>query len=479
MTSYFLGIEWSDSAVRVACFRRSRSSFRLTLLERVEFPVAEQSARVGIFKQWLHERFPADAVFEVALSVPESHIILKELELPNLPEKELDEALQWELSGRSSVVIPQSSIQYQVIEKAGGTVKIASMIMKNHEVAGYLSFFKNAGVKLIAIEPSSVSLGRILEIPKDSSVLLTLEGSEANLIFLRNANPVFSTAISLPMSSTSAKNRRFSKESAAQLVSQLKRTISYWETKENRHIDTIIVATEAATFTGLRSVTAHAFDIPVTPATIKKEVLVKATKFSSTVLARYMIAIGAGDRLRGSESGQVANFLPAGEVAILEKELLTSVIARNLYRFAMLNAIVSCILLVVIGYLGFRRFANANDMAQTTRFVANHPAQQFVAEINKVNALIVQANDLSAHQQDIGARLKYFGTSTPQKLALTTVKMANATAQEWSIEGTGDRADILAFYYKLQATAGAKTVSMPYSNFNKEKGATFKITIVW
>ena len=479
MTSYLLGIEWSDSAFRVACFRGSRSSFHLTRLERIEFPDIEQSAKVEIFKTWLHEKFPADASFEVILSIPESHIILKELDLPNVSEKELHEALQWELSDKSSVNILQSFIQYQTLEKTSKTIKVASMVMKNFEVAAYVSFFKQAGVKLVAIEPSSLSLGRILDVPKNPTVLVTLEKSEANLIFLNNAIPVFSTAINLPITETSAKIRRFSKESAAQLVSQLKRTINYWEVKETQRIGTIVIATEAVAFTGFKNVAAHSFTIPVTFATIKKEALAKSTKFASTLLAEYMVSIGAGDRFRQPETEHAVNFLPVEEIAVITKEIVRSVITRYSYRFAMISAIVSCVLLLFMGFLRFRQFTNAREISQTIRFVTNHPAQQYITEINKVNTLITRVQELTSRQEDLGLRLRYIGSVTPMKLQLNSIKMANATGQEWSIEGTGDRTDILAFYYKLQFTANAKTVSMPYSNFNKEKGASFKISIIW
>lgn len=447
MTTYLLGVQWENSYMRLACVRRT-SSGKTKL-------VSVTTLAVSSFKDWLKEHIPYNASVSAILTVPESHIILKELELPNLKGQELSEAVHWELTDKSSIDA-ESVISWQVVEKRDDTLRVAAMIMKKFEVAQAVSFFAEAGIELIAIEPSSISAGRVLTLPAATSVLLSLEGAEVLAVFVRNRVPVFSTSFTIPLTDAAVRAKHFSRDATVSLVSQLKRIITYWNVK-NTPVARIIVTSEAANYSGLKSDVARGIAIPL-----------DIGKANAAVV---------GATMRGVED--TVNFLPKENRISLEKKASGSYVRMKLWQFAKINVVVIMLLAALNGLFWITRMAYANNILQTERFVDNHPAQKYVAHITSINGLIKDVATLMAGQEDTGTRLRYVSSVTPPNLHFTSLKMVSAVKEEWVISGTGDRRDILAFYYKLKADGTVKDVSMPYSNFDQESDSPFTVTIVW
>jgi hypothetical protein len=447
MTTYLLGVQQESLSIRVALAKRANSG-KTTLVTTATLP--SQS-----FKTWLKEHVPSKAPVQAVLTVPESHIILKELELPILKGKELAEAVHWELTDKSSIDA-ESSVAWQVVEKRDSMLRVAAMIMKKAEVAAALTFFAEAGVELTAIEPSSISAGRVLTISGATNVLLSLEGAEVLAVFVRNRVPVFSTSFTIPLTDAAVRAKHFSRDATASLVSQLKRIITYWNAK-NTPVSRIIVTSEAATYSGLKSDVARGLSIPLETAQADAAV------------------IGAAKRV--GDDG--VNFLPKENRVSLEKKASGSYGRMKLWQFARVNIVVIMLLAALNGFFWITRMAYIKNILQTERFVDNHPAQKYVAHITSINGLIKDVATLIAGQEDTGTRLRYLSSVTPPNLHFTSLKMVSAAKEEWVISGTGDRRDILAFYYKLKADGTVKDVSMPYSNFDQESDSPFTVTIVW
>jgi len=446
MTSYLLGVQWENTSMRLALVRRANSG-KTTLLNVTTIPVAS-------FKEWIREHIPHNATVTAVLTVPESHIILKELELPALKSSELAEAVHWELNDKSAIGAG-SVTAWQIVEKRADMLRVAAMIMKKAEVVSDVDFFADAGVELLAIEPSTISAGRALTIPDGTSVVLSLVGAEVSAVFVRARVPVFSSSFTIPLTDAAIHAKHFPRDASSSLVSQLKRIITYWNAK-NTPVARIIVTSEAATYSGLKSNIARGLSIPL-----------EAAQADAAV-------IGAAKRVGG-----VVNFLPKENRVSLEKKAFGSYVRMRLWQFVKINAGVLVCLAALSGFLWVSRIAYARNIVQTQRFVDNHPAQKYVAHITSVNSLAKDVATLLAGQEDIGARLRYLSSVTPSAVHFTSLKMVGGSKEEWAVTGTGERSDILAFYYKLTSDGQVREVTMPYTNFNSQTDSPFTVTIVW
>jgi len=479
MTTYILGIQWSFSALRLACFRKTAAGYQLVHLDRLTFATGESALKIAALRQWVTENLPKGASVQAVLSVPESQVILKELELPNFKPQELSEAIAWEVTNKSGAFPGESVVQWQTFDRHEQAIRVAAMLMKQEDTAFFASIFQKAGLPLVAIEPSALSARRAISSFKPTVVLLTMEANEVNLIFLEQGVPVFSTSVTLPASPVSEKRRRFSRDALAVLISSLKRTLSYWEKKEHRKVQEIMLTGEAAAFSGLRRGLKTSLHLAVSIGSVAKDGWSDPQKFSSDTLAPYTIAIGAALRCLDFARPEAVNFLPKEQIAILEREATLQYLTHSLYRFIRLNSLVLVIFLALFGGLRYWQMQAEGEISQTQKFVGNHPAQKDVELISRVNTVADQVSQLMAVQQDFGERLRYLASAIPPRLKLNSLKLANATSQQWTLEGIGDRAEILAFYDKLRADARVKEVTMPYSNFEKVQAALFRINILW
>ena len=476
MTSYLIGVQWANSGLSVAALARSGTG-KISLLNvsELQFSSEKIAGRGAAFRQWKKAHIPAHAHVQAVLALPESQIIFKQLELPALKVQELSEAVHWELS--DSAPLTDAEIQWQVVERTKTSTRVSAMIMKKKDVAEYVSFFDDAGVELVAIEPASLCAVRVMTIPDKTSILLSMEGADVSVVFLTHHVPTFSTSFTLPFTASAQASRHLSRDAASSLVSQIKKVLAYWDTKESTRIEKIIVSSEAALYTGLKSDVARALPVPLEVGQVRR--LFGASKpLGSGSLTQHAASLGAAMRL-ASPAAETVNFLPKTATEGIEKKALVSYVSESLSQFTRINLLVLSVLVLLYGFLLYRHSAYAREIAQTKQFVANHPAQQYVGHVASANTLAQTVEDLMAAQEDVGARLAYLSTATPPRLHYSTIKMAKGSNQEWLVTGTGDRADILAFYYKLLSEANAKEVGMPYSNFDRETGSPFQLTIVW
>ncbi len=103
MTNYLLGLEWSPGNFKLACLRQEGKKYRLEKLESL--PVSPNNPEVAgqVLAQWVNDNLPGAKDIKVVLTLPESAVFLKELELPKTSDKGLSEAVFWEVSSFAPV----------------------------------------------------------------------------------------------------------------------------------------------------------------------------------------------------------------------------------------------------------------------------------------------------------------------------------------------------------------------------------------
>lgn len=480
MSEYLLGIGYFDAYLKIACLKKEGKKYRLHSLERLTIPQNKAEEASKIFAQWASDNLPSESQVRVVLTLPESLIFLKELELPKVKEKGLSEAIYWEISSVVPISPEEAVIQWKKISEEEKLVRLAAIIVKNQTARDLSLILKKTDFQLLAIEPSSLAFSRLFKTKLEKNTLLVVvEDQETNFIILKNGAPVFSNAISISLVGMKTKKRKMNKEITSALASNAKKVISFWEAKEEGKVQQVIVTGEGVRYYGLARVINNRVNIPVLLGKSQAFPKIETSTQPKAIVNRYLIPIGAAARPLFEEWAQEVNLLPKKERKAFEKEKSQKKIVERILFFSKITLVFFIVNLLLLTGIKFWDASLAKEVAQTKLFVNNHPAQKLIPEIQHTNQLISQVDWLMESQKDTGERLRQISQLTPINIRFTSVDFTELQQEEWTIAGVGDRDDILAFYGKLKADSGASQVIMPYSNLQKEKEGDFKITIIW
>lgn len=479
MTDYLLGLEWLETYLKIACFRVDGKKFQLHQLDQLDIPRDDPDEAIRILQGWAEKNLDEKNQVEVVLTLPESSIFLKELELPKTKIKGLSEALFWEISSVVPFSPVDAVIQWKKISEKEKTVNLGAIVAKNEIVENLSTIIRKSGFRLIAIEPSSLAFSRLSQVPlKKNSLLVIAEEPETNFVVLKNDTPVFSSAVPINLVGMKAQKRKLGQTVNLQLSTNAKRVISFWENKEKDKIFQVIVTGQGVRYSGLAKAINQLVHLPTTFGRLKKIPKVKISGYPQAVIGRYLVPLGASLKPLLADSSKEVNLLPKAESQVLEKEKSQRKMAKKIFLLAKITALFLLINLLIFAGLKFWLSSIEKKVAQAKIFVERHPAQEKISEIKKANQLLSQVANLMANQRDSGERLRQIGQLTPTNLNFNSLEF-NSQKQEWQITGIGDRQDILAFWEKLKADSGATLVTMPYSNLEKEKQADFKIILKW
>lgn len=480
MTHYLLGLEWSDQFLKIACFKESGKKYRLHKLAQLPLPSNDPERVADALGQWAEKIFAAESQVDVVIAIPESSIFLKELELPKVKEKGISEAINWEISPMLPFSVDEAVVQWQKIAEKEKTIRVGVIAVKEQTVQPLASIVKKLGFRLQAIEPSSLGFLRCSSAKFDKNTLLVItEDWETNFVILKNGVPTFSSTAPISLSRMKTKRKNLNKEVTKDLAANAKKVILYWEGKEKEKIQQVLVTGSGIRYYGLAQAINSLVHLPTNIGRLKSFEKIKIATFSPTIINRYLIPIGAAIKSVLPTQDTQINLLPKKEKTTLEKEKRQFQLGQRTLLFAQTTFVFLLIYLAALTGLRAWEFSINKDLNQTKLFVQNHPAQKLLPEIQNANLTISQVGWLLANQKNTGEKLRQIAKLVPANIQFNSLELKNIKEEEWQIAGVGDRQDILAFYKKLEVDSGAKQVSMPYSNLQKEKGADFKITVIW
>ncbi|MDP3998939.1 MAG: hypothetical protein Q8P89_04995 [bacterium] len=482
MTQYLLGVEWFESYLKLVCLKRDGQNFRLSKIEQLPLS-SSRPEEVGVcLNGWAKTNIPKNESASVALTLPESSIFLKELELPNVKDKELSEAILWEISSSAPFPRGEAVVQWKKIDQGEKLTRVAVIIVRSQNIEDLLISFQDTPLKLQAVEPSSLAFSRLFEEKlKKTTLLVITEDEETNFVILKNGVPVFSTSTPTPLTGMATKRKRLNRDVVSVLAENAKKVIAFWEEKEKGKVQQVFITGKGIRYSGLARAINNFAHIPAVFARAQKFPKIIVAPQQKTFLERYLIPFGAAFRLAGPEEEEISqvNLLPQKERKVLEKASSQKKIAQTIGLFAKITFVFLLLSIVFLAGLKFWSASLEKEITQTRLFVNNHPAQKLVPQIQEANKLISQVGTLMAAQKDPGQNLEQISRLTPSNIRFTKVEFASLPVLQWEVTGVGDREAILAFYENLLANSGASKVSMPYSNLQKEKEADFKIKIVW
>lgn len=132
------------------------------------------------------------------VSLSESQIITRLIELPVLTDKELSAAINWEAEQYIPLPIKDVSLQYKVVSKtnAAGKMEVVLTAAPTRVIQKYINVVKSAGLKVVGIEPESTALTRALIKAADpATVIVSLGAVSTEMIIASGGSSLFSRSI--------------------------------------------------------------------------------------------------------------------------------------------------------------------------------------------------------------------------------------------------------------------------------------------
>lgn len=135
-----------------------------------------------------------------SVSIIESQAVTRLIELPNLTDKELSAAINFEADQYIPLPIKDVNIQYKVISRpqpdSKGKMQVLLIAAPKKSIQKYLDVIKMAGLNLKAIETESSALARALSAMKDQgSIIVSMGSTSTEFILVKEGNVLFSRSI--------------------------------------------------------------------------------------------------------------------------------------------------------------------------------------------------------------------------------------------------------------------------------------------
>lgn len=207
MRSKSFGLDIGTTSIKAVWLGKSGKN--ITLESVVSAPVAakgilsDSNLDQKMFADFIKDTLKKAGIStnSVALSIPESQVYSKIIEMPDLSEQELAAALKWEMEQHIPLPLDQVRTDYQIMERVseGGKKKMNVLIVAAPIgiISKYNRITEAAGLSTVAVETEVVSVHRALFPTFDQTsadVILHLGASTTDVAIVRRGiiNMVFS-----------------------------------------------------------------------------------------------------------------------------------------------------------------------------------------------------------------------------------------------------------------------------------------------
>lgn len=135
-----------------------------------------------------------------SVSIVEAQAVTRLVELPNLTDKELSAAVNFEADQYIPLPIKDVNIQYKVVSRpqpgSNGKMQVLLIAAPKRTIQKYLEVIKMSGLKLTAIETESSALVRALSNSNDpGSIIVSMGSTSTEFVLVKEGNILFSRSI--------------------------------------------------------------------------------------------------------------------------------------------------------------------------------------------------------------------------------------------------------------------------------------------
>ncbi len=135
------------------------------------------------------------------VSIVESQVVTRLIQMPNLTDKELSSAINWEADQYIPLPLKDVNLQYKVVSKPiqgkSGKMDVLLVAAPKRVVEKYVKLVHDSDLQLSAIETESSSLARALAAPGDlPAVIVSLGAASCELVLVKEGNVLFTRSVS-------------------------------------------------------------------------------------------------------------------------------------------------------------------------------------------------------------------------------------------------------------------------------------------
>lgn len=128
-----------------------------------------------------------------SVSLVEAQVLTRLIRMPNLTDKELSAAINWEAEQYIPLPVKDVNLQYQVVNrpdvKEGGTMDVLLVAAPKKLVEKYLNIVKEANLSPNSFEPESIALSRALtKIDDPATVIISIGAVSTEIVVAAKGN---------------------------------------------------------------------------------------------------------------------------------------------------------------------------------------------------------------------------------------------------------------------------------------------------
>ncbi len=266
-----------------------------------------------------------------AIAVSGRELIIKKVQIPEVPAKEVRDAVLLEAEHHIPFAIDEVFLDYHVVGRQGGTLELILVAVKKSKIIEYVAVVEEAGIDPVVVDVDGFALGNQFEMnhPDDGHeavALIDIGASVMKTNVLRGGTSIFARDIPfggnnytqaiverLGVSFDEAEAAKRGRESAVkwdaivpaletvsrELSLEVQRTFDYFaSTAESERIARITLAGGCALLPGLTDYLSSTWGIPVDVAQPFERVAVGAAHAETVAAAGPALAVAVGLALR-------------------------------------------------------------------------------------------------------------------------------------------------------------------------------------
>jgi len=167
MARTFVGLDVGSKTVKAVELRRLRDGFRIERFAVVPMPpgglvegvVADsgkvsEAVRAAFQQAGIHNR-------RVVTALGSKAVVVREIQLPEMPEEELDRAVRFEAERYLPVAGEDLRVDYQVVDRAHGQVSVLFAAARREVVDNFVQALEAAGITPEVLEVTTFALARL------------------------------------------------------------------------------------------------------------------------------------------------------------------------------------------------------------------------------------------------------------------------------------------------------------------------------
>jgi type IV pilus assembly protein PilM len=167
MARTYVGLDVGSKTVKAVELRRLRDGFRIERFAVVPMPAGglvegvvvdsgkvSEAVRAAFQQAGIHHR-------RVVTALGSKAVVVREIQLPEMPEEELDRAVRFEAERYLPVAGEDLRVDYQVVEGAHGQVSVLFAAARREVVDNFVQALEGAGVTPEVLEVTTFALARL------------------------------------------------------------------------------------------------------------------------------------------------------------------------------------------------------------------------------------------------------------------------------------------------------------------------------